>query len=726
MAGKPLFSPSWHSVATLRPRLVAGASVQRHVYRDQVWHVLHNKSGGQFHRLSQAAHALVEQFDGRRSVQDIWDQACSASHRGASADEAVDIDLPTQNDVVDLLIQLHGAELLQVDIPPDAAALFQRYRKKKREIWKQWLINPTSIKLPLINPSRLLDATWPSFRWLFGFWGLLLWLLVVGSGSILALQHGDELAADLTGQLISGQNLLTLMLVFPLVKALHELGHAYATRVWGGQVHEMGLMFLVFMPSPYVDASAASAFPSKWRRAVVGAAGMLVETFAAALALFVWLNSEPGLVRSVAYNVMVIAGVSTIVFNGNPLLRYDGYYILADLLEMPNLAQRGQKYWRYLCDRYLLGAKDQRSPPETPSEKRWLFFYSPLAWGYKVFVSLAIIAFVANQYFIAGVLLALWSGIGLFVVPMWKSYKHITHSPTLHRCRRKAIGVSLGLICFLMVVLGGVPVPLRTQAQGVIWLPDQALVRSRTEGFFVEWMARPGQAVSPLTPIARLENPFVQAELAGAGARLKASEFQFRQVEFTDPAQADVARQDVRRDTQALVRARERADQLMLPAQAAGTLTATQPQDAPGRYYKRGDLVAYVLDRGQLMARVVISQDDIDLVRSRLQSVELRTADDLSRTWRSRVIRWHTGGLKELPSPALGIDGGGAFPTDPEDSRRLKTLGRVFWLDLALPPELAVRDFGERVYVRFSLGSEPLLQQGMRRLRQLFLSQFGV
>ena len=126
--------------------------------------------------------------------------------------------------------------------------------------------------------------------------------------------------------------------MFPLIKALHELGHATAKRAGGGEVHDMGVMLLVLMPVPYVDASSANVLRSRWQRALIGAAGMLVELFVAALAFYVWLLVEPGLLRAVCFNVMLVAGVSTLIFNGNPLLRYDAYYILADLIELPNLA----------------------------------------------------------------------------------------------------------------------------------------------------------------------------------------------------------------------------------------------------------------------------------------------------------------------------------------------------------------------------------------------------
>ena len=166
-----------------------------------------------------------------------------------------------------------------------------------------------------------------------------------GTAVLLAAIHWHDLTEDFMDRVLVPHNLLLLWLVFPVLKTLHEFGHAFATKVYGGEVHEMGVLLLVFTPCPYVDASAASAFRTKWHRIIVGAAGMIVELFLASLALFVWLNVEPGVVRAVTYNVMVIAGISTVLFNGNPLLRYDGYYIFADYLEIPiYVFERGPIY----------------------------------------------------------------------------------------------------------------------------------------------------------------------------------------------------------------------------------------------------------------------------------------------------------------------------------------------------------------------------------------------
>lgn len=712
---RTLFSPSWHSVAELRPQLAPHARIQRHVYRQQVWYVVQDQAGGRFHRLSPEAYALVVSMDGKKTVQVIWEQANSSATQ----------DLHTQNEVVDLLVQLHAADLLQVDVTPDAAALFERYKKKKRETLKQWLVNPMSLKIPLVNPDAFLSYWVPRLAWCFGRFGAAIWLVVVIPALLMAVQHWGELTNNISDNVLSSSNLLVMAAVFPFVKLLHELGHGFAAKVWGGSVSQMGLMFLVFAPAPYVDASSSSAFPSKYQRAVVAAAGMLVELFVAAIAMYVWLLTEPGIVRAVAFNTMVIAGVSTLIINGNPLLRYDAYYIFSDLIEIPNLAQRGQKYLTWLWDYHIFGACDQEPSHESPSEKRWLFFYTPLAWCYRTFVTLSIILFIAGEFFIFGVLLALWGLVTLIAVPIWKAYKHVEQSPVLQRQRAQAKQVSLVLIAFALLILFALPVPLYTRVEGVIWLPDQSMLYAGGNGFFQRWVVPAGTDVVKGAPLYVLEDWQLASERAVSQAKVEEAQARYNAEQFNDPVQAAVLLRQLQQEQKVLRRVDERLEKLIGYAATAGVLVAPKAQDMPANYYKKGDLVGYVLRDDQLIVRVVVPQDDIYLVSTRLKSADLRLASDLAKTYTSSVIRAAPGGVHELPTAALGMAGGGAIPTSPEDSNGLKSLDRVFFLDLSLPSG-ASSAFGERVYVRFNHGYEPLAVQGLRRLRQLFLSRFSV
>jgi len=713
---RSLFSPSWHSVAALKPRLMPQALVHRHVYRGQVWFVVQDRAGGRFHRLSPAAHVLVAAMDGTKTVQGLW-EAANTSTAG---------DACTQNEVVDLLVQLHAANLLQADVTPDSAALFERFRKKRRDTFKQWLLNPMSLKLPLYDPDALLERWMPHLAWCLGRAGAALWLAVVLPALVLAAQHWNELTSNLSDRALSSGNLLALAFVFPVVKLLHEFGHAFAAKAWGGAVHEMGLMFLVFAPVPYVDASSASAFPQKHRRAIVAAAGMLAEVFLAALALYAWLLAEPGVVRAIAFNVMLIAGFSTLVVNGNPLLRYDGYFILTDLIEMPSLAQRGQKYLAALWDRYVFGAHEVELDAESASERRWLLAYTPLAWCYRSFITVAIIVFIAGQFFFFGALLALWGAFSLLCLPLWKAYQHVTTSPTLQRQRARAMRISAALAAGIVLVAFALPVPLRTRAEGVVWLPEQAILHAGGNGFFGRWLAAPDSRVTRGTPLYMLEDAQLGAELEVARAKVAEAEARHRADQFENPVKAVVLARQLEQDREVLRRTEERAAKLVGYAEADGTLVAPSPQDMPGRHFKKGELLGYVLEANSLIARVVVPQDDIDLVRTRWQSAELRLAETLMHTQPAALTRQVPAAVEELPSAALGLGGGGTIPTVPGDTNGIKTIERVFLVDLGLPDGVQASAFGERVHVRFHHGFEPLALQGLRRLRQLFLSHFNV
>ncbi len=710
------FSSTWHRVAALKPRLRDHVQFHRHVYRGLVWYILQDRSSSRYHRFSDGVFHLLGLMDGERSVQHIWDAA-----NAALGDEA-----PTQDEVIDLLGKLHAADVLVCDVQADTEALFARYQRQRRARWHSRLLSPLSLRFPLFDPQTRLDRWLPLVAPLFGRAAYLLWLLLVTAAAIIGLGHWPELTHDLSERVLNPHNLLILALTYPLVKALHELGHAFATRVWGGEVHEMGIMLLVLMPVPYVDASAASAFRDKHRRMAVGAAGIMVEALIAALAFFAWLNIEPGLARDIAYNIMLLGGLSTVLFNGNPLLRFDGYYVLCDAIEIPNLGGRAQQYWGYLVQRYVFGVREAKSPVLAGGERGWFLAYGLASFIYRLLISISIILFIAGKFLVAGLLLALWAAFGQLVLPLAKYLAFLFTSPVLNRQRRRAVVSVFGAFGALTALLFLVPVSSWTNAQGVIWLPEQGQVRAGSDGFIARLLAAEGAQVEAGDALFELNDPLLHAQVRLLEFQRDELQARYDAQLLGDRAQLNILKTQITQVQADLAQARQRVDDLVVRSPAAGIFIVPDARNLPGRFTRQGDTLAFITGPSTLIARAVVPQADAGRMREQIQSVAVKIPGRLAETFTGAIEREVPAASHELPSKALGARGGGPIPVDIQDPRGLTTLDGVFQFDITLPPQDHPPPVGSRVHLRFQHGAAPLAQQWLRALRQLLLRRFAV
>ncbi len=710
----PLQSPSWYRVAALRPRLRGHARFHRHRYRGQRWYVLEDRASGRVHRLRPAAWYLIGLMDGRRSTQDLWQAACA---------ELGD-DAPSQDETIRLLGMLHGADLLHCDVGPDTAELLRRTQRRERaEGWRRFS-QPLSVRLPLCDPDAFLERWLPVVRPLLSRPALLAGALGVALAALLAASQRAELAAGAAEELLAPRSLLIFWLVYPLLKGLHELGHAFATKHWGGEVHELGVLFLVFVPVPYVDASAASAFADKWKRIGVGAAGIAVELVVAAVALGVWLAVEPGLVRSVAYSVLWISGASTLLFNGNPLLRFDGYYVLCDWIEIPNLRARSTRYFASLIERHAFGLEQVRDPVSAPGEPAWFVGWGLASAVYRVGIALSIALFVAERFFFVGVLLALAALASQIGAPLWRQARFLLRDPRLGEQRPRALLTSAAALCALLAALLLVPLPLATRADGVVWPPDEAVVRSGAGGFVEELLVTPPAQVEAGQPLLRVRDASLETELAVREARLQELRARHRAARRVDLVLAQNLRDELAAAEAAWRRTREQVGEVVIRSPARGRFVASNPDDLVGRYLRQGELVGYVVGSSISTARVVIPQESAAWVQDHTRRVELRLSRRPSEVVQARILARVPAASDRLPSAALGVAGGGSLPVDPADP--LRTTEPVFELELALLSSAAVPEIGGRVHVRFDHGVEPIAWRGYRAARRLLLGRLGV
>ncbi len=714
-----VFFPGWYRVADLRPRLRRHVALARHRYRGRRWFLLRDPISGKHFRLNERGWALVGRCDGHRTLDRLWRELCETLGDAA----------PTQGEIIELLGRLHQADLIHLPASAWLDEFQRRHKRHRRARWIQYLRSPLSVKMPLWDPDLFLQRTLPLVAPLFSRAGMAVWLLVVGLAAVVGGVHFEDLREPLRDQLFSLEGLAAVAVLYPLVKAIHELAHGWAVKRWGGEVHEMGVMLLVFMPIPYVDASASTSFESRYRRMTVAGAGIMAELLIAAMALFFWVNAEPGLARSMAWHLILIGVVSSLLVNGNPLLKFDGYFVLADWLEMPNLAKRANEQVAYLARRWLLGDRSARSAAQAPGERPWLVGYAALSFVYRTLLVAGILLYVSGQFFAIGIVLAMWALTGSLLIPLLGKFWRLVQTLSIRRKRVRGYALLLGGAGALWALVALVPFPHNLVVEGVAWAPDTARLRLAEPCQVERVLSTTGQMVVKGQPLFECRNDELDNRYQVAQARLE----QARARELAagrDRAERALAGEAVRYASAQVRRMRERMASLTVRAPRTGALHLPMAQDLPGRLLPRGTAVGLVLRDGELTVRGFVDQAGYDLIRASPGRVEARRVSDLDTVLRARVLSIVPGATRRVPSRVLTVAGGGPWVEmpgsgDAQQAELPETLQAGFVVDLTVEPNLLELP-EERVYLRFVFSPEPLLPRLERALHALFLRHFDV
>jgi putative peptide zinc metalloprotease protein len=677
--------------------------------------VVRDPAGNQFHRLSAPAYRFVGLLDGTRSVSEAWELV-----GGQLADDA-----PTQNEVIQILSQLHAANLLESNVTPDAAVLLRRHKKMVKQQWQGRLMNILFPRIPLWDPDRFLVRWMPVVKPFLGKLGALLWLGLIFSAIAALAPEWKQLQAQIP-HAIAPDNWPFLWATFCLIKLIHELGHAFSCRRFGGECHELGLMFLVLVPAPYVDASSAWSFPSKWARIFVGAGGMIIELFVAAILAFVWISTRPGtLINGLSLNAMLIASFSTIIFNANPLLRYDGYYILSDLLEIPNLRYRSTEYTVGLIKRHLFKVKSSQPLPPV-GQRVWLALYAISSSIYRMFVGIMIILMVWNQVPVLGVLMALGGVVTWLAVPVVKTLKYLLIEPELHRKRMRATAWVLAGVAAAVIIIGVIPAPNGThfEAEAIVEPANQKVVYTVGQGRVEEVVARDGQMLEAGDVILKCRDRDLEAIIGQTEAQLEAAKAERDTVE-DDQVMQRIAESRIRTLTEHLKTFKQKQAELTIKAPIAGMLIAPELRHLQGRYVPPHTEIATVATMGDLRLAAVVDQDDAALPFLKSgNAAEVRLASQVSRTdLRGRLEARTPTPIFELPHPALGDHSGGKAPVDPSDKDGKKLMRPQIGLWVVVNNQDGTYLPGQKAFLRFELERKPLYWQWKRWVEQLIQSR---
>jgi putative peptide zinc metalloprotease protein len=718
-----VFSDSWFRIAQARVALPASTKVERQNFGGELWYVLQDSYSHRYFRITPQAYAFIASLTPERTVEESWLDFIAA-HPDAA---------PGQEDVVRVLSQLHVANMLYFKDLPDNQAIYRRSQTQRRRELHSKLMGFLYTRIYLFDPDRMLNGWKGLIALTTSRAAMVVWLLVVLSGAAAAIENWGALSDHSQG-LFSLSNLPWLFVSLTSMKLLHELGHAFVCKRFGGEVHAFGVMFLILTPLPYVDTASTWGFKSRFQRAVVSAAGMMVELFLAAIGALIWSHTSTGIVNSLAYNVMVVGSVSSLLFNGNPLLRFDAYYILADLVDIPNLYQKAQQHWMYLGDRYLLGTPGAESPAHNHRERMWFTFYGFGAFCYRILVSTGIILVVMDQWFLVGMFMATVTALTLLIWPLRKLAMHLK-GPKVAANRRRAVTTASVLLCGLLVTVLFVPFPYSIRAQGVLQSNGSTMIHTASEALLVRVAVPSGALLKKGDLIAELRNPELDYEYELARQQSVELEMQYRQ--SLGRSRADAA--PIEQRLAALAVQMAEVDRLR------ALLTVRAPHDgkwvASGSLHERtGNWIPRGQSLGEMVANqsfrfvAVVPQEQADeLFRHTDARARLRLAGQSDVTLpieRYALIPYQR---EKLVSSALGFAGGGETAVKPGDPSGEASAEPFFELRAPLPADLTKAQAagfdplpGLSGTLRLDLPGVPLFGQARKALMQLFQKRYGL
>jgi len=710
-----VFDDSWYRVRGLKLNLMPSVELIRQRYRGEFWYVVCDKFGHRFFRIREVTYKFICYLDGFNNVEEAWEKALNENPAEA----------PGQGDVIQVLSQLYSNGLLKSQKSVNIEFLLAAQDKQKAKQRKQLFSSLLFLKIPLWNPDPFLRKSIHLFSWCFKPFGFLIWLIFLSIG-ISALFAEWSRFSDAANSILSLSNLPYLYLSIIFTKALHEFGHAYACRRYHCEVPQMGIMFLVFNPLPFVDVSASYALSQKYKRAVVGIAGVVVEFFLASVALIIWANIADGALARICYNIVITASVSTILFNLNPLLRFDGYHILCDLLETPNLQGRSQQLMRYWVEKYFFRLQSGPCPAETRGEAVGFTFYFISSWIYRFFLMMGILLFVSKKFLIVGAILAIVFAFMWAFLPFIKGLKYLFFNPKLMNVRARSILLSFAAIGVLVAFLTLVPFPNYFRSDGIVKALPHQNVYASVSGQLADIVSPSGSMVNEGQILVILENESLFEEMEIISAELQRVDLMMRKERSSQGTQLESLKSyyeslEIRKKN-----LKTNIESLSVRAPTSGIWFADSLEEYKNNVISKGTNIGHVKGQDRFEFFAVVNQRDVGKIfGDKPKEAEVRLRGQYQSSSKLVALNAIPSDQSQLPSASLGYMGGGQIAVKTSDRSGAVSTEPFFEIrgQLVVSGEV-IPNHGQTGVARFPIPDAPLWSQLTLRLRQLFQREY--
>jgi putative peptide zinc metalloprotease protein len=693
----------------LRPAQVGirqDLEVHRHVFRGEVSYVFRDPMTLAVHKVSEADYQLCAALDEDRPLGEVFDQLVEDGR----------VDQEDEESFFQFILGLHGLGFLNLPVP-DNESLYRRRQQKIKAKRSAKLMGFLFLQVPLINPDTFLERTKHLVSWVFTKWSLMVWSVVVGSALVLLAKNWAEFFTPI-GDVFTPERLLGMWFSLVVLKLIHEYGHAYACKVFGGEVPEIGAYFIAGTPCAYCDCTSSWGFTKRAHRLIVVLAGIYVELFIAAIAVFVWAIAPSATVKLIAFDIVVVAGVATVLANLNPLMRFDGYYIFSDLLEIPNLRSTAQKQAINLLKHLAIGVP---MPPNRYSFglNTGLVIFGVLSALYKITIVLGISALLSTKYLYLGIGLATFYGGMEFYKAAKNIGNYLIHSEEAQRHRVRAGALATMVFAALPLAIVFVPVPRPIMATGMVGLENEQSYFAGTAGFISSIHVNPGEVLRQGAPIATLENPRAQDAVDLARHEYEAAMIRADSLLEDNPSQASIFRKTAESSLARLRREEEILERLEITTEGSAVVIQALPKSKEGSFVSLGEPIAKT-GSGRWVIRGLVREALLaDVGLGIGEEVEFRSASSPGDTIRARITHIGQLGKKEIALETLTALGGGEIPISPVTGEANEP---YFEIEAILIGQPTV-SFGNTGRVFLGTHSEPiattLWRSGLRLLQKL-------
>jgi putative peptide zinc metalloprotease protein len=570
----------------------------------EVWYMVEDEIAGKFFQIGLPQYTLLSLLNGKRTVNDALMKTATLLRQNALDEQ----------EAANLCKWTIESGLVETELSSSSSRRAEAAQKELMRKTVSWL-NPISLKIPMFNPDALMTSATHFLGWLVSPIGALIWLVVVMWGGFTFLTHASEFINRRVSS-FSPDDILWFVVAWLVLKLVHESAHGIVCKRFGGRVTSFGLLLLLFIPLPFVDVTSSWRFANKWSRILVSAAGMLVEVFIAAIACLIWAESNPGPLQYHAGNVMVAATLHTLLFNANPLMKFDGYYMLSDWLEIPNLSDHGRTYVKSAFKRAYFGNEIKQ-----PVENGWrstavkVYGFLSIAWFFLITIGLSLAASSLLDGFgllIAVVGLVLWFGL-----PIVKFIKYVFAGTKLEAPNRQWFAVAASLTCLVLAgILFLCPSPTVVSAPVVIDYEPLSIVRASAPGFANQIHVVNGQAVQEGDLLMTLENPDLKSELKSVEVDIRISQLRSQAyLEAEQISSLQLERELLASKFKRRSELQELVDTLEVRAPQDGNVLGLDLAIKAETYLQPGDEILSIGKQGEMQGIALARQQDVQWLR---------------------------------------------------------------------------------------------------------------